>query len=138
MRLWHKDLITVLPREQLVSQWRECSACAKNIIEKGTPNHILVNPIIQYPFNHFITYAAAIRMEMTKRGYKTMNSVWNKITAICNDDYNILPLNEIFPEWMNDTYFTICYYNLMEKWLRGGISNEDWEKIEDYRLRFYS
>lgn len=137
MRLWHKDLITVLPREQLVSQWRECSTCAKNIVEKGTPNHILVNPIIQYPFNHFITYAAAIRAEMTKRGYRTMDSVWNKITAVCNDDYNILPLNEIFSEWMNDTYFTICYYNLMEKWLRGGISNEDWEKIDNFRLRFY-
>lgn len=93
---------------------------------------------MDYPINHFITYAATIREEMTKRGYKTMDSVWNKITAVYNDDYNLLPLNEIFSEWMNDTYFTICYYNLMEKWLRGGISFSEWQKIEDYRLNFYS
>ena len=28
MRLWHTDLISVLPREQLVAQWRELSARA--------------------------------------------------------------------------------------------------------------
>lgn len=24
MRLWHKDLIPYLPRQQLLGQWREC------------------------------------------------------------------------------------------------------------------
>ena len=37
MRLWHKDLIYVLPRQQLLGQWRECCLIAKNIAEKGTP-----------------------------------------------------------------------------------------------------
>ena len=45
IRLWHKDLITALPREQLVSQWRELSAAAGNILTRGTPNHILINKI---------------------------------------------------------------------------------------------
>ena len=31
MRLWHVDLIHVLPREQLVAQWRELSAIAGKI-----------------------------------------------------------------------------------------------------------
>ena len=132
MRLWHKDLIKYLPREQLVAQWRECSAIAGNLSTKGTPNHILVNKIMDYSFNHFISYAFYIRQEMTRRGYRTMNSVWNKITSVVdNDNYNILPLNELFPEWHNDTYWTICYYNLKEKWLCGGISNDDWDKIEN-------
>ena len=78
MRLWHKQLISVLPREQLVAQWRELSSCAGNIVTKGTPNHILVNPIINYPMNHFVTYAAAVRSDMTRRGYKTMDKVWEK------------------------------------------------------------
>ena len=131
MRLWHKNMISVLPREQLVAQWRELSAIAGNIKEKGTPNHILVNKVMSYPMNHFITYAAAVRTEMTKRGYRTMDKVWDKITSVCDGDYNILPLNEIYPEWMNDTYFVICYYNLMEKRLCGGIKSEDWDKIEE-------
>ena len=46
MRLWHKDMISILPREQLVAQWRELSAIASNIQTKGTPNHILVNKIM--------------------------------------------------------------------------------------------
>lgn len=33
MRLWHIDLIPVLPREQLVAQWRECSAIAGAILK---------------------------------------------------------------------------------------------------------
>ena len=129
MRLWHKDLIPVLPREQLVAQWRELSAIAGNIKTKGTPNHILVNKVMNYSFNHFITYAATVRAEMTKRGYRTMDSVWNKITSVC-DDYNIIPMNEIYPEWMNNEYFIICYYNLKEKYLCDGIKEEDWQKIE--------
>lgn len=129
MRLWHKDMIPLLPREQLVAQWRELSAIAGNIKMKGTPNHILVNKVINYPMNHFITYAAAVRAEMTKRGYRTMDNVWRKIVSVCDGDYNIIPMDEVYPEWMNDEYFIICYYNLKEKWMCGGIKDEDWLKI---------
>ena len=129
MRLWHKDLIEFLPREQLVAQWRELSAIAGNIKTKGTPNHILVNKIMDYPFNHFITYAAAVRQEMTYRGYRTMDSVWNKITSVANNDYNILPLDEIYKNWMNNKYLDICFYNLLEKYDCGGITEKDWDNI---------
>ena len=47
MRLWHKDLISVLPREQLVAQWRELSAIAGAIQKNGTPNHGLVNFVLE-------------------------------------------------------------------------------------------
>lgn len=46
MRLWHKDLIPYLLKLQLLSQWRECCAICSNIANKGTPNHILVNKIM--------------------------------------------------------------------------------------------
>ena len=131
MRLWHKDLICVLPREQLVAQWRECSAIAGNIMTKGTPNHILVNKIMDYPMNHFITYAAAVRAEMTSRGYRTMNNVWEKITKVVDGNYTILPIEEIYPEWMNEEYLAICYYNLKEKYMCGGIKEEEFKHIDD-------
>lgn len=130
MRLWHKGLIRVLPREQLVAQWRECSAIAGNIKLKGTPNHILVNKVLNYPYDHFISYCYYLRQEMTKRGYRTMDSVWNKIVSL-KEDWKLLSPYEIFTDWHNDTYWTICYYNLKEKWLCGGIRNDDWDKIED-------
>jgi len=130
MRIWHKELIPYLPREQLIAQWRELSAIASNIKTKGTPNHILVNKVMNYPFNDFITYAAAVRQEMTYRGYRTMDSVWKKITSIANDDYNIMPLDEIFNGWHNDRYLLQCILNLEEKYDCGGINQKDWDRIK--------
>lgn len=129
MRLWHKDLIPVLPRGQLVGAWRELSAIAGSIQTKGTPNHILVNFVLEYDYNHFISYAATVREEMTSRGYRTMDSVWNKITSL-KPSWNRLPLQQIYSDKMDQTYLIICYYNLYEKYLCGGIKEEDWNKIK--------
>ena len=72
MRLWDKNFIEVLPREQLVALWREISAIAGAIQKNGTPNHILVNFVLDYDYDHLISYAYYVREEMTKRGYRTM------------------------------------------------------------------
>ena len=129
MRLWHKGLLTVLPREQLVSQWRECSAIATNIVTRGTPNHILVNKIMDYDLDHFISYTKLVRDEMTIRKYRTMDSVWNKIVAV-KPDWQEVPYCNLYFDWMNNEYFDICYYNLLEKYRCGGIREDDWEDIE--------
>ena len=128
MRLWHTNFIKVLPREQLVAQWRELSAIAGAIQKNGTPNHLLVNFVLEYDYDHFISYAYYVRQEMTSRGYRTMDSVWNKIVAL-KPDYTLLPLNDVYERKMDLTYANICYFNLFEKWLCGGISDEDWNKI---------
>ena len=132
MRLWHTSLIPALPREQLVAQWRELSAIAGSIKEKGTPNHLLVNFVMDYPMNHFISYAYYVREEMSKRGYRTMDSVWKKIISLVdNNDYNILPINEVYYKKMDEKYLDICFYNLYEKHLCGGISDDDFIKINE-------
>ena len=128
MRLWHTKLIKVLPREQLAAQWRELSAIAGAIQKNGTPNHILVNFVLEYPWDDFISYAYYVRQEMTNRGYRTMNSVWDKITAL-SADYKILPLEEVYKEKMDNTYLKICFYNLYEKILCGGIKEPDSSNI---------
>ena len=134
MRLWHTKLLSNLPREQLVSQWRECSSIAGAIQKNGTPNHILVNFVLDYDYDHFISYAYYVRAEMTKRSYRTMDSVWNKIVAL-KPYYSILPLNEVYKEKMDQEYYTICFYNLEEKYLCGGIKQEEWNKIkEPYKM----
>ena len=62
MRLWHTELIKVLPREQLVAQWRECLAISGMIAsleefkETGSLegiNHATINRIKDYPLKHF-------------------------------------------------------------------------------------
>ena len=134
MRLWHWKLISALPREQLVAQWRELSAIAGNLSAKGTPNHILVNKVLDYPREHFISYALYVRQEMTRRGYRTMDSVWNKIYCTRESDYGemeIISLEDLFPGWHNDRYLAQCYFNLEEKYDCGGVAQEWFEKIKN-------
>ena len=135
MRLWHTKLINVLPKEQLTGLWRELSAITGAIKKKGTPNHILVNFILDYDYDHFISYAAAVRSEMTSRGYRTMDSVWNKITSL-KPNWNRLPHNEIYKEKMDYNYMIVCYWNLWEKFNCGGISRIDFEKIENIYKKY--
>ena len=136
MRLWHTKLIPALPRERLVAQWRELSSIAGKIQLYDTPNHVLVNFVMDYDFDHFISYAYYIRQEMTARKYRTMNSVWDKITAL-KPDWTLLPLEEVYKNKMNDFYLTVCYYNLYEKYDCGMFDNFD--EIESiYRKVIYN
>ena len=130
MRLWHKELIPVLPREQLVAQWRECSAIAGAIIKNGRPNHILINKVMDYDYEHFISYAKLVRDEMTRRGYRTTETVWNKIASLKVENYEPLEQEQLYSEWHNKEYMAICYWNLREKYLCSGISENDWNKIK--------
>ena len=124
MRIWHTKLIPALPREHIVAQWRELSAMAGSIQTKGTPNHVLVNFIMDYDFDHFISYAYYIRKEMTARKYRTMDSVWKKIVSL-KPNWTLLPLEEVYKDKMNNFYLTVCYYNLYEKYDCGMFDNFD-------------
>ena len=128
MRLWDKNLIKVLPREQLVAQWRELSAIAGAIQKNGTPNHILVNFVLDYDFDHFITYVQLVRDEITQRGYRTMQSVMDKIISL-KPDYTTVAFEHLYEDKMTIDYLQICYWNLYEKFMCGGVSSDEWDNI---------
>ena len=136
MRLWHKDMIPVLPRQQLISQWRECCCIAKSIAKKGTPNHILVNKIMDYPPNHFFHYTELVLDEMNKRGYKysfkSINNFLLNLDKIGANYHASVKYEDMFKDWHNDRYFIQCFFNLEEKYICGGISKEEWEVINHY------
>lgn len=129
MRLWHKYLIGVLPRKQLLGQWRECCLIAKNIAEKGTPNHLLVNKVMEYPISEFCDYCNIVLYRMIVRGYnvseKSMHCLEDNVDFCVDSDLNM----GIFKGWHNDRYLTQCFYNLQEKYDCGGISKEEWETL---------
>lgn len=133
MRLWHYILIPVLPRQQLLGQWRECCLIAKNILEKGTPNHILVNPIMDYPIEQFIYYSFLIGGEMEDRDYrvnlKKFTQYFSEESVMAAGDCAFMPL---FLQWHTEKYLTQCLANLEEKHDRGGITNEEWNRILRY------
>lgn len=131
MRLWHKDLIPYLPKKQLLGQWRECCLIAKNIKEKGSPNHLLVNRIMEYPIEHFYGYAEDVFLEMRKRGFKCNFNKFNQYFKGWIDRSDVKE-EELFANWHNDRYLYQCVFNLQEKFDCGGISGEEMIKISHY------
>lgn len=66
MRLWHKDIITKLPRMQLLGQHRECTA----LRGKGWgKKHSVVNYVFKHPYSMLYSYHEKIMHEMEARGY---------------------------------------------------------------------
>lgn len=142
MRLWHKDLIPYLPKQQLLGQWRECCLIASLLAKDHTPNHILVNPIIDYAPDDFEIYCAIIYSYMSKRGLNVTEEVAKRLETDLRayrvylnaelpwdcfiTDFPIETDEPIFKNWHTNRYLKQCYYNLEEKYDRGGIPNDEW------------
>lgn len=142
MRLWHKDLIRVLPRQQLISQWRECIAIARNIELYGLPRHGLVNKVMDYPISHLYLYTDIVVLELLDRGYKVSPVALKKFEdSMRNIDYDyddVVEESELFKNWHNKDYLIQCYYNLQEKYDCGLINQYDWRRIEATVEELYS
>lgn len=141
MRIWHKDLIDVLPRQQLLAQWREL-----NSIFKKQDNHILINFIYDYPKEQLLFYSDLIINEFDKRGYK-INKIDNYRDYFADVSENALKMyrtihtvfiySQIYPKKMDERYLKQCLFNLEEKAMCGGITLEEWKKIYDkFRDKF--
>lgn len=142
MRLWHKDLIPVLPEMQLRGQWRECVLIAKALHENNL-NHVLVNRVKDYPTEHFFQYFGMVWREMLKRKYKAdlkrlipyikneeqFNAFWKM--PIEYDNLFDCYCNGKFIRWHHKRYLRQCLYNLEEKAIAGGIPYQEWLKIVD-------
>ncbi|AUW94868.1 MAG: DNA lyase [Sulfobacillus thermosulfidooxidans] len=66
MRLWHEELLSRLPRAQLLGQHRECCA----LRGKGWGRkHQTVNYVFDYPREYLAAYHQLVMAEMERRGY---------------------------------------------------------------------
>lgn len=134
MRLWHKDLIHVLPNKQLIAQWRECCAIMGEIDKHGFPKSPLTKPIVDYPLSHFRHYVDMVLDEMQLRGIKVSGKAYQKFVKRCDRNMDkfyrgIRIGDDIYKYWHSDRYLKQCFYNLQEKYDRGMMSDEDWTKI---------
>ena len=128
MRLWHIDLISYLPKSQLLTQWREL-----NSIFKKQDQHILINYIYKYDKRPLLNYSQAITREIRNRGYKINNYANYQLYFLHTDSFG----TERFKEH-NDEYLTICYWNLREKYLRGqkDFTDEIWQRLDEFYSRY--
>ncbi len=121
MGLWHYKLIPVLPDTQLIAQWRELNAIFS---PNSNTNHILINYIYNYDKWFLHHYTKLVTDEMLNRGMKIKS--WAK-----HSEYFQVPIAPVkgvreFVKGYDQNYaehdheyLLICYYNLLEKHLRG-------------------
>lgn len=126
MRLWHKDLIHILPDAQLKGQWRESHALIGDIKKRGA---IKKNGLVDYINNHdlsvFGDYMELVHRELVNRGVRVdMRHYEEQLKAIGlrrNDSIIIRGL--IYPKEMDTVQFFTEIANMSEKWTRGILKN---------------
>ena len=119
MRLWHEQIIHLLPKNQLLGQHRECCALRGNGWNK---KHKTVDYVFTYsPYNLYI-YHSKIMDEMEKRGYR-VSTEWRdknyrgqKVESYSNlEETNIS--SPIYKEHNNE-YLLECIENLAGKGIK--------------------
>ncbi|MDD3999618.1 MAG: pyrimidine dimer DNA glycosylase/endonuclease V [Bacilli bacterium] len=124
MRLWHYKLIRYLPRSQLLAQWREL-----NLIFRQEPSHILINYIYSDKYKDkkdLLAYSNMVLKEMHSRNYRiNYDNYENYFKGVFSNIINP------FPDYQNDDYLIICFYNLKEKHIRG---QKDFSENEYFQL----
>ena len=111
LRLWHHSLLSVLPKTQLLAQWREL-----NSIFAKEDRHILINYIYDYPKDDLFTYTEQVLFEMCSRNFNIR--AIEKMERYFADG----PFEQIeypFARHHDKEYLEICYFNLKEKYMRG-------------------
>lgn len=116
----------------MLGQWREL-----NSIYKKEDKHILINFIYKYPKKDLLLYSLKVILTMQRRGYNI--NLKNFIDYFQIKDYKemqkiLLSNAKTFVKKMNKRYLLQCYYNLQEKYDCGGITEKEWNKINQ---RFY-
>lgn len=126
MRIWSKVLIPVLPTKQLMAMRYELGDMIKQ-----HPN--IKNPLVKFANNYdaifLYYYFMEVCKEMSNREINMSESYNDEISnIICDKSGN--QKSQTFKE-DNEEYLKICYWNLYEKYIRGAIKQEEWQKIED-------
>lgn len=119
MRLWHEDLISKLPRQQLLGQHRECCALRGNGWGK---RHSTVDYVFTHSPYKLYKYHALVMQEMKNRGYKP-NLKWENHLyrgEKCKE-YDTLEYEKISKPIYSehdDKYLEECLNNLAKKGIK--------------------
>lgn len=129
MRMFHYKMLEYLPSAQLRGQWRECGLIAQGIQENGTPNHLLVNKVMEYPIDEFLSYCCLVYAEMKRRDFRILAASHERFQRFGAYRWVENP----FEGWHNEEYLRICLANLFEKHKYGvgnsRITDEEWKRL---------
>lgn len=116
MRLWHEEIIHLLPRNQLLGQHRECCALRGNGWGK---KHKTVDYVFEYSPYFLFAYHLLVINEMEKRGYNVSEEWKDKnYRGKTREKYNNLEkevINSPIYKEHNSEYLLECIENLRNK-----------------------
>ena len=119
MRLWHEEIIHLLPRNQLLGQHRECCALRGNGWGK---KHKTVDYVFLYSPYHLFVYHSLVMDEMEKRGYKVSiewrDKNYRGKEAEKYDDLEEKTIDSPIYKEHNDEYLSECIENLRNKGIK--------------------
>ena len=131
MRLWDFRLLPFLDDFHIVAQWRELLAIKGAIDKNGTPNHRLVNKVLDYSIIEFVKYCSLVTQELDKRNIRYDKNKYTDIVCWKCDKFGTT-MGAIYDGWHNNRYLTQCYYNLQEKYDCGIVSKRAWQQIDEF------
>ena len=133
MRIWHKDILPILPKSLLVDQWSDCMKIAKGIVSYGTPHDLYVNRVMDYPKEHLASYRYICKWVLDHNNMSPSQDAVKELTknlGIYLSQY--VDRDAIFESWHTDRYLFQCCSLLEEMYDCGAIPIDEWLIIEDY------
>jgi uncharacterized protein (TIGR02328 family) len=127
MRLWHKALIDVLPRQQLLGQNRECAAMESVLLSKGQVRNPVIGFVNDSSPCELLAYHRLVLDEFLRRGYMAGSMTTNRMEHFSHH-FSCHPVmyEDIFAVKMNERYLLQCLLNLQEKFDYGRILPQEW------------
>ena len=136
MRLWSYQLLPYLDDFHIVAQWRELLAIKGAIDKNGTPNHRLVNKLLDYSILEFKQYTFKVAEEMQRRKIKFIASKLGDFMVWECKHFSHRDTKTLYEGWHNTRYLTQCYFNLQEKADCGIVSPEAWQRIDQFYKKY--
>ena len=136
-RLFHKDLITLLPDDLLIYQINDLISVAEHLMWTGLSGNIATSRVIQYPIEHLYTYFQFVYREAIKRKLQQNVNIdeyreffmahltkYASVDSFMEVDYEYL-----YQGWMSPRYLQQCILVLEELY-----DNEQIELKDYFRL----
>ena len=117
MRLWHVELISYLPKSQLLAQWREL-----NSIFAKEDKHVLINYIYNYPKSELYAYTNLVLDEMKARGFKVRT--FDKMERYFDEIAEVVRLS---PKLLQDDVSIREKLEELTDYYEGGLWMQDYE-----------
>ena len=134
MRIWHKDLVSVLPDKLLLKLKDDWFNIATDLVSAEVTTSLgdpTLDRILEYSIGHFYSYYFIYIMpELHRRGLldeKTMDFFHSLVSCYSENDLRIS--NPVFDCWHNTRYLLQCLMHLEELYDCGYISFEEWYRI---------